>query len=213
VSERTDLLYRLRELASRSDVHRQAEFAARQLIDAGDLVGATAAIDDLELALHPALAAAGGGGSGPVLLRSTTLNTAAILALDTTTVELVPAPAGRRYIWPLALLGHYRFGTTPFTVTPDGAYFWAGWVTDTQRTLGLPAGSFVDQSQDEYRGFNAASLSISSIPFPSGEIEGTPFILFGTGDADATFPSPAWLTDGDGTLTIRTWYSVIDGAP
>jgi hypothetical protein len=215
MTEKDDLRARLYELHVGTDEHHATARQIRVMILDGDLAGAADALDALETDIHPALAAgSGGGGSGPVLLRSTTLNTAAVLALDTTTVELVPAPVGRRYIWPLALLGHYRFGSTPFTVTVDGSYFWAGWDTNSLHSLALSATSFADQSEDVYRGFNTGlTMGNGAFAFPASQIEGTPLILFGSGDADQVFPSPEWLTDGDGSLTIRTWYSVIDGAP
>jgi len=212
MTEKDDLRARLYELHVGMDDHRATARQIRSMIQDGDLAGATTALDDLETALHPALAV--GGGSSSFIVASKTLTAAQVLDLDNTPVELISAPAGRRYIWPVAMLGHYRFGTVPYTTTVDGAYLWVGWDTAQQFTITMQTDLMLDQSEDIYNGFDMRPLSvISNNRLPASMIEGTPLLIWGTGDAATTFPSPEWLTNGDGSLTIRIWYSIIDGAP
>jgi hypothetical protein len=65
MTEREDLLARLTELDAGSRTRRLTAISIQKMINHGDLAGATTALDDLELALHPALAA-GGGGPSPI---------------------------------------------------------------------------------------------------------------------------------------------------
>jgi hypothetical protein len=65
VSQREDLLARLTELDAGSQARRATARSIQKMINHGDYAGATTALDDLETALHPALAAGSGpGGSG-----------------------------------------------------------------------------------------------------------------------------------------------------
>jgi hypothetical protein len=144
-----------------------------------------------------------------------TLSAADLLALDTTPVELISAPTGRQYIWPIAALIHYRYGAVPYTLPVGGSVFRVGWDTDAiysaARTLSSSALPVFDQTSDMYIGFNLEHVSQGAISFASGLIEGAPLILYGTAD-DNTFPATDWMADGDGEATIRLWYSVIEGA-
>lgn len=65
MSQREDLLARLTELDAGTTAHRATARSIQKLINHGDYAAATTALDDLETALHPALAAGSGpGGSG-----------------------------------------------------------------------------------------------------------------------------------------------------
>ncbi len=163
-----------------------------------------------------------GGGSQAVVVSSKTLSAADLLALDTTAFELLPAPSGRNYYFPTAFVFHYRFGTTPYTGDLNMAIGYGSTVSDiTYPAAGIlygglssfpnPHGENVDESllANTSDAYAYVTLGGGATPDYNGwlatEIEGLAFIA-------ANFPTVP-LADGDGTLTIRTFYSLIDGAP
>lgn len=210
MSQRTDLLQRLTELDGGTDANRSAARSIQKMINHGEYSAASTAMDDLETALHPALAAAGPGGSSVVLLKSTNVASADLLTLETIPVELIAAPGGRNYIQPLHAVCHLRAGATPYAVGMGG-YFVIGWGTSTsgpntlyqRQSIYSPVfTSAVDAYMtmaDDADG-NAANGSFGDLT----KIEDVPLTLWSQGAA---------LTSGNGTLVVRVWYSVIDGAP
>jgi hypothetical protein len=197
---------RAHRLHSLSD--RRTREEARHLAENGDASGASDLLDIAELALHPALAAAGGGRS-PVVLTSKTLTAAEILDLNNTPITLIPAPTGRRYIWPLHMVFHGRPGATPFS-GGDSPVLTVGWTTDYSVAVDSSNLAIVQGASDLYQGMTLSTLATNR--WEAGVVEATPLLLYGVG-IDAVFPSTDWLTAGNGSLTVRTWYSIIDGAP
>jgi hypothetical protein len=155
-----------------------------------------------------------GSGIDAVQLASVTLAAEDILALGTTALELIPAPEGRRYIWPLAMLAHYRPGTTAFSDTTD-RILWVGWDTDVDSYVTYVGADRLGDLTERYRTmFPLTTAPVGDSEFPAGLIEGTPLVIYGAGiDANDPFPTSTWMTEGDGELTVRIWFSTIDGSP
>jgi hypothetical protein len=155
-----------------------------------------------------------GSGIDAVQLASVTLSAEDILALGTTSFELIPAPEGRRYIWPLAALAHYRPGTTAFSDTTD-RIIWVGWDTDVDSYVTYVNANGLGNLTELYKTmFLLTTSPVGDSAFPPGLIEGTPLVAYGAGiDSNDPFPTETWMAEGDGQLTIRIWFSTIDGAP
>jgi hypothetical protein len=161
----------------------------------------------------------GGGGSQNVLMHSTSVSSAQLLALDGTPVELLPAPGGRFYYFLSAYLLHYRFVTTPYTGSNnDGPGFGVydlglGFgsaplsnATLIQQVFGTSATAFqpVDLFAQTADAYIASPIQPGYGDWIASSIENAPVTL--------QFLNGAALADGDGALTARLWYSLIDGA-
>lgn len=154
------------------------------------------------------------GGASPVLLTSKTLSAADILALSDTPIEILPAPGGRMYYVPFSAIFHYRFGTTPYTgasflITGYGSTIGGlngnlGALYDGISSADVVDGQLLTQTQDTYvfATFNGF-VNQSYTAWFASSIENQPFSIANT---------EAAVTDGDGTLTFRLFYALIDGA-
>lgn len=172
-----------------------------------------------------ALAAGGeSGGSQAVLTATKNLSSADLLDLDATPIQLLAAPSGREYYVVLAVVFHYRFVTTPYVgdfaprvgygttlaeiddESGAGTIFsLAGATYGLDASLGAGTDNLLQAAQDAYliTGFGYGAGIWDA--WLADEIEGLPLLL-------GNFPNTP-LADGDGTLTVRVIYSVIDGAP
>jgi hypothetical protein len=155
-----------------------------------------------------------------VLMRSTTLSSARLLALDSNPVSLLPAPGGRFYYFVSAFLLHYRFGTMPYTCSNDyGPGF-----GQSDLAIGFGAAPFsnatlIDQPlASSGASFPATDLFVQTedayiaAPIPAGYSD---WLASDIENAEVTlqFSNGAALASGDGALTVRLWYSLINGAP
>lgn len=159
----------------------------------------------------------GNGGSSPILLKSTPVTSAELLDLKANPVELLPALTGRFYYDLQHLVLHYRFGTTPYVGKMDN--FVIGYGVDRAdleadgKVFNLQIGDapgfvvndLLEQTADAYvtRGF-LTDANKDYVGWTSSAIEGKP-VLIANVDTD--------VIDGDGSLTVRLFYSLIDGAP
>lgn len=163
------------------------------------------------------------GGSSPVLLTSKTLLAADLLALHTTPVELLPDPGGRFYYVVHRVIYHYRPGATPYA-GGDPTYLIVGYgstvvdvlaaaiiypVYDADSSDGiLGAGSdggasFLTQPTDTYVSATPSAGTNDWASWPAADIEAKALSIV---NGDTAF------TGGDGTLSVRTYYGLIDGA-
>jgi hypothetical protein len=160
----------------------------------------------------------------PLLEKTTNLTTAQLLAFPIA-VELLPAPGGRFYYDVQHIVWHYRYGTTPYSGTfsdlvlgfyPAGVPFpsynaSAPTVTTFQPWSANNLGFEVfAQTQDVYE-MAAVSRVGEAIGWLASNIEDKPLVA-GLQNL-STYPDPLvpW-TDGNGSLTIRIFYSLINGA-
>jgi hypothetical protein len=121
------------------------------------------------------------------------------------TIEILPAPGGRKYYVPIYAVFHYRPGSTPYvgTIYPYIGWADAGVIPAVNGFAAAPPTITLDRSTDGYV-FVVASLVTGFIDLTI--VENTPLVFWN----GYTF---APLTEGDGTLSIRVLYSIIDGAP
>lgn len=147
-----------------------------------------------------------------VLVETTNIASSLLLNLHTQPVELLPAPGGRLYYVVHSVVLHYRFVTTPYNETiaggfsigygsTVGAVFGAGALISPTSQTGPDA--LFTKSEDAYTLPLGPSVS-TNYWWTADDIEGKALsVAIGAGS----------LTGGDSTLTIRTFYSLIDGAP
>jgi hypothetical protein len=162
--------------------------------------------------------AANGGGTSVILLESTNLSSAQLLDLHNTSVELLPAPGGRNYYVVHGLVLHYRFVSAPYAenlrlalVVGFGATLGA---ISTTGYVFLPlaisngVGDLFKKTEDFY-----VSVPVTS----TGAALAAGYILSATDLEDQPLgigidpTAVVSLTGGDSTLTVRTYYSIIDG--
>lgn len=160
----------------------------------------------------------GGGGSDVVLVNSKSITSAQLLDLHNTSVELLPAPGGRLYYVLQNMVLHYRFVTTPYTGNVQNALtigFGPDLTAVVANPLVLPlslssgTGNLFTHTEDYYVSSPVTVDQQSALNYitPASAIEDK---AIGIG-IDPSFVVA--LEDGDGTLTVRTFYSLIDGAP
>jgi hypothetical protein len=119
------------------------------------------------------------------------------------TIEILPAPGGRKYYVPIYAVLHYRPGATPYV---GNMYPYVGWADAglSPGVNGLASLTLtLDRATDGYF-FLLGSLPQAFIDLTI--VENTP-LVFWNGYSFAP------LTEGNGTLSVRVLYSIIDGAP
>lgn len=162
-----------------------------------------------------ALEEGGGSNVSGIQYARVDVSSAEILALDTVAKELLPALSGRQYYILHHVITHYRFVTTPYNETsdimvitfgsevvstpdytqPSGAvYIWPAYDGVSKQLLQQTADAYTDKIIDK---------DIDNLIWLASVVEGQPLSL----------SSNAPFTGGDGTLTFRLFYSVLDGAP
>lgn len=153
-----------------------------------------------------------------VLMDSTSLSSAQLLDLHNTAVELLPAPGGRWYYVIHGFVLHYRFVTTPYAGNVQYGLF-VGFgstlaeITDLDigaafNPLNNSGGVFFDQTEDYYLSVPTTTKGDAS-QYSVGRAAS---LLEDKALSIGIDPVPDSLTDGDGTLSVRTFYSLIDGA-
>jgi hypothetical protein len=160
-----------------------------------------------------------------VNLTSVHLSSVELENLQTTAVELLPAQGGRLYYVLHQVFLHYRFGTVPYTGTFSPAIGYGTVVTDIFDGAQIKNGGveyasgwgtnvdpdhFLSLSEDAY--MQAPVLANSGPPTGSvmawvaSAIENKPLII-------ANDPTATPVAGGDGTVSVRVFWSLIDGAP
>ncbi len=155
----------------------------------------------------------------------TTLNVASVnlsavdlLALAVTSKQLLPALTGRNYYVVHGLVLHYRFVTTPYNENEQFAVT-VGFGTTVAAVVGagfafLPlafsagTGDLFKKTVDTYVSVPVTTTGSASgaYIFPATVLEGAALSIA----IDPSFVTP--LTGGDSTLTVRTFFSIVDGA-
>lgn len=159
------------------------------------------------------------GGGSAISMASVNVSAADILALHTTAKELLPAPGGRLYYVVHGLVAHYRFVTTPYDPV-DSRHLQVGYgtviatisnatavIVFSGSTPDFTGQNFLQQTADAYEVYAGAEVFIASGGYTNWlapAIENQPLSLVTDGAA---------FTGGDSTLTIRLFYSTINGAP
>ena len=155
------------------------------------------------------------GTTGVVRQSTTNLTSAQLKALTTTSVTLLAAPSGRNYYVLHNTVMHYRFVTTPYLenmqnlmIIGYGSTAAAVLSNGITLPLGLSVGTgdLFKQTADAYVGSPATTGTGNALNYiqAAANIEAKALSI-----AIDTTP----LTAGDGTLTVRLFYSIIDGAP
>lgn len=164
-------------------------------------------------------------GSSAVLIHSTTLSTAQLLAANTATVECLPAPGGRYYYDVQHVVWHLRYGTTPFTgVFTDLAlgFYAAGGLfplynpASAATLISPPTLNHIGfdplaQTEDVYVYSPKPQINQDGIGWLASAIENMPLSIGLANFSSDPNPAAAW-TGGDGSLTVRVLYSLINGA-
>jgi hypothetical protein len=127
-----------------------------------------------------------------------TLTSAQLKAMFAAQVPLLPAPGvGKAYNLVFAF-AHYRAGTVPYTLGVGSTLQLQAPApnTDGETLLGTSAG-FLDQATDQVMlGY------FFDIPVPVATLANSPFYI--------TEKSAAAMTNGNGTLTLTLYYSIVD---
>lgn len=137
-----------------------------------------------------------------VLMATVNIDSEAILAYDPedqdTWPVVMPALTGRKYYLTQNCVAHFRAGETPYDIAAANIQLYS----PTEGDWGWNAGDGLDFTSD---------VDVYSVLTPSGfgnitaeGMEGTPIILYLGSSAFA---------EGDGTITIRVFYTIIDGSP
>lgn len=182
-------------------------------LDAGDILQVSSDTNNVLVLTVGGDALSGGGGSQAVLMSSTTLTSAEIIDL-VTPVELLPAPGGRFYYAVMYMIFHYRFGTVPYTGSFNDDLRVAYGTDYVDQSIAYPplAGAatwgalsaLLQQTEDAYLWAGKPDLANDYVGWRASDIENKPVSFYRLGGVG--------FAAGDGTLTIRTFYALIDGA-
>ena len=145
----------------------------------------------LALCLVPSLF---GQAGGPVQTTSINLTAAQLQHLKAAPVQMVPAPGAHKVISLISEVAQYKFAATAYTIGNGG---------DLDLQLGtttikepVRANGFLDQESNQIQtngGYAGGSQS---------GLENQPLMISNNG--------PAEWSDGDGTVTITVYYTVVD---
>lgn len=141
-------------------------------------------------------------------IQSVQISSAEIKQLHGSPKQILAAPGGRKYFFVTRVILHYRFVTTPYSGTFRPVLGF-GSPIDYNNGIYMPfavnngatfiPNKMLQQTQDSYFWeFSPVYAWLES------EIENTP-VTIGNANTDVTL--------GDGTMTARIFYSLIDGAP
>ncbi len=147
---------------------------------------------------------------GPILFSSVTITSAQLKAIDpadsATWPVVLPALPGRNYYLPFQVVWHYRAGSLAYDLPaipslnfgPSKANIWA---TSFVRTMPF------DGAVDWYigTGEDTAIAGTYSLNFAATDIEGA--------NAAVAFKIDTAIATGNGTLALRLFYAIINGAP
>lgn len=137
------------------------------------------------------------GGSGPILTTTTLVSSAQLLALDPTPVQLIPAPGVGQIVCVIGGAFSYRFGTVPYANTAGAAVIYAG--VDSDAVLYDPTDQFIALLKTPA---NSGFLYLSGFTNAIADIPGD--------DNEAIqLASNLALTNGDGTLLVTIFYSIL----
>ena len=135
-------------------------------------------------------------------LISLQMSAAQFKALDVTPFTLVPALGGRNYVVPFECIVHFRAGATPFDADLLTQLGWGTTPAEIKANKALGLEVFCNGATADRYGYSYDE----DYEWSAAAIENVPFGIVIRNFATAP-------TVGDGTLTIRFYYDVIDGAP
>ncbi len=154
-----------------------------------------------------------------ILISSTSISSAELLALHTTPVELLPAPGGRLYYAVHNVLLHFRVVTTPYAESMrDGLNIGYG-STNAEINVFSGAGALVAPLNSGTAAGDIFKSTVDTYVLPPSAADGSNLFMYVWAfdaiedQALSIGINSGSLTGGDGTLTVRTFYSLIDGAP
>lgn len=190
-----------------------------------ELTAATSLAADDVLAIETAAGVSKkiAGSSLPMLMSSKNISSVQLLDLHNTPVELLAAPGGRLYYDVHDIVMHYRFATTPYAHTGSTFFRFAIGYGSAAADIGgagllltplAPSGgapgidprTFFENIEDAYILAPANTTALGLYGWLASAVEDAALSVC-ISNADGA------LTLGDGTLTIRTFYTLIDGAP
>jgi hypothetical protein len=157
-------------------------------------------------------------------LTSVSLSPTDLTDMQTTPVELLPAPGGRIYYVIHQVWFHYRYGTVPYTGTFSPAVGYGTTVADIYSGAQIVNGAimyasgwgagvdpdhFVTLTQDAY--MQCVPITLTNVTgsisaWTAALIEDLPLIVVND-------PTATPIAGGDGTVSARVFWSQIDGAP
>lgn len=162
--------------------------------------------------------------ASPLLVKSTTLSAANLATLgDDGGKELLPVPGGRLYYTVHFIICHYRFVSAPYSTDFSDNFRFLFGSDATHGTICYPPlvtaqiggplspANLLKQTEDAYVWFPVPFGNVD--PGGAGDLS-----LYVTWLASKIENQAVNLTgpnclDGDGSLTVRLFYSLIDGAP
>ncbi len=140
------------------------------------------------------------GGGGPIQMATVTLGSSQLQNLKGTPVSLVAAPGAGQLLNVISALAEYKFGTTPYAIPARGRLnLVLGNPANYEAPLdtsGMYGAGLLDQTTKQIRFMPQASLGDSQ-----GNFENQPLL--------AINDSPAEWTNGDGTVTITVYYTIV----
>lgn len=135
--------------------------------------------------------------AGPVATATVTLTSAQVRSLQGTPVQLIAAPGAGQALAPISAVFQYKAGSSPYT-TPGGGHLMTYVGGPQNLVTQVSAVGFIDQSTSQI----FMSEGIGGIgSSPQGSLENAAMMTTNDGSAE-------W-TNGDGTVTITVYYTIV----
>ncbi len=155
--------------------------------------------------------------AGAVKTATVNVSSAELLALDVTAKELLPALTGRNYYVLHNTVLHYRFVANAYAENVQNSLT-IGFGSTVAAAVAAPITLPLVTSIATGALFKATVDTYVSSPATTGSQNAIGYILAATAieqkamslAIDPSFVTP--LTGGDSTLTVRLWYTIVNGA-
>ena len=135
--------------------------------------------------------------AGPVQTATVTLSSAQVRSLQGTPVQLIAAPGIGQALAPISVVFQYKAGSSPYSLPGSGHLL--TYVGGNQNLVTqVSAAGFLDQSTSQvFMSEGVGGIGSS----PQGSLENAAIMASNDGSAE-------W-TNGDGTVTITVYYTVV----